>query len=43
MPIRKIYIPPGPTVVWKKNPNTQKIEPKVVQRNGYTKTIKTKY
>lgn len=39
---KRIYIPPGATVVWKKNKLTGERKPVVVMRRGYFKTILTK-
>jgi len=33
-------IPSGPTIVWKKNSRTGKMEPKQVMRKGYQRTVK---
>jgi hypothetical protein len=35
-------IPEGSTVVWKKNPLTKKLEPKIVRRKGYTRRKRSK-
>jgi len=33
------YIPDGPTVVWKKNTRTGKLQAMIVHRKGYYRTI----
>lgn len=38
--IIKKYIPPGPTVVWKRDPKTGKIKPTIVKRKGYYRWVK---